>query len=310
MNEIFVNLKRFDVPKSAGGICPVDDPVSWIESIMKDSIEKELGGSDEFRLVYLLPESLIPPAVYVKNSYHVDKIKNLGIGAQGVHWEDVVEGGNFGAFTSSLPAAAAKNLGSQWVIVGHSEERKAKRQVMAAFLSAVETESEVTQRANAAVDQLINAEVINTLKAGMNVLLCIGESAVERGDGNFEEQKPRIKSVLKAQLLANLADVGDYLDGLKLVIGYEPIWAIGPGKTPPGEAYISFVSAFVKEVVKESLGMDVTVVYGGGLKEENAEMIAGIETIGGGLIALTRFSGDIGFDVVGLKGIIDKYLSY
>lgn len=308
MNEFFVNLKRFDVPKSAGGICPVDDPISWIESIIKDSIEMDLGGSDEFRLVYLLPESLIPPAVNVKNGFPVGKTKNLGIGAQGVHWEDVVEGGNFGAFTSSLPAAAARNLGSDWVIVGHSEERKAKRQVMAAFQSAVETESEVTRRANAAVDQLINAEVINTLDAGMNVLLCIGESAEERGEGSFEEQKPRIKEVLKSQLLANLADVENHIGGLKIVIGYEPIWAIGPRKTPPGEAYISFVSAFVIEVVKEALGMDVTVVYGGGLKEENAEMIAGINTIGGGLIALTRFSGDIGFDVVGLKGIINKYL--
>jgi len=310
MNEIFVNLKRFDVPKSAGGICPVDDPITWIESVIRDTVELGLGGNDEFHLVYLLPESLIPSAVKIKNTYLADKTKNLSIGAQGTHWEDISPGKNFGAFTTMLPAAAAKNLGCDWVIIGHSEERKAKRQIMAAFQPVVDTVPEVTQRANAAVDQLINAEVINTLNTGMNVLLCIGESAEERGTGNFEDQKPRIQSVLKAQLLANLANVGDYLDGLKLVIGYEPIWAIGPGKTPPGEEYISFVSAYIKDVVSSELGLDVSVVYGGGLKEENAEMIAGIETIDGGLIALTRFTGDIGFDVIGLKGIVIKYLSY
>jgi triosephosphate isomerase len=51
------------------------------------------------------------------------------------------------------------------------------------------------------------------------------------------------------------------------------------------------------------------VVYGGGLKEENAGMIAGIKMIDGGLVALTRFTGEIGFDVAGLRGIVDKYLA-
>lgn len=309
MNQIFVNLKRFDIPKSLGGICPQDNPVIWIDSIMQDTIEMELGSNDEFQLVYLLPEGFILSAMRARENYSVDKVKNLSIGVQGVHWDDVVSGKNFGAFTSSLPATAARNLGCEWVIVGHSEERKAKRQVMAAFQPAIETETEVSRQANKAVDQLVNTEVLNTLRAGMNVLLCIGESAEERGEGSFDEQKPRIQEVLKSQLIKNLAGVEKYLSHLNIVIGYEPIWAIGPGKNPPGEAYISFVSAFVKEVIKEILGMDVTVVYGGGLKEENAEMIAGIETIGGGLIALTRFSGDIGFDVAGLKGIIYKYLS-
>ena len=93
------------------------------------------------------------------------------------------------------------------------------------------------------------------------------------------------------------------------MIGYEPIWAIGPGKTPPGEAYVGFVSAYIKDVLRSELGMTCSVVYGGGLKEENAAMIAGIDTIDGGLVALTRFTGEIGFDVPGLKGIIDRYLA-
>jgi len=93
------------------------------------------------------------------------------------------------------------------------------------------------------------------------------------------------------------------------VIGYEPVWAIGPGKTPPGKEYISFVSSFIKEVIQDELGFDPVVVYGGGLKVENAGMLSSIETVGGGLVALTRFTGEIGFEVEGLKRIIEEYIS-
>jgi triosephosphate isomerase len=95
----------------------------------------------------------------------------------------------------------------------------------------------------------------------------------------------------------------------KIVIGYEPIWAIGPGKTPPGKEYIAFVSAFIQRVVRENFGAEIVVVYGGGLKEENAAMIASIETIGGGLVALTQFTGEIGFSVAQLSAIVAKYLA-
>ena len=80
-----------------------------------------------------------------------------------------------------------------------------------------------------------------------------------------------------------------------------------PGKVPPGREYIAFVSTLIQEVARERCGLDVSVVYGGGLKEENAAMIASIPTLGGGLVGLTRFTGEIGFEVEGLAGIIRKY---
>jgi triosephosphate isomerase len=308
MEEIYVNLKRFEVPRDKGGLCPTENPTEWISSVMKKSVQLGLGCIDNLLLVYLLPEGLIPAAINELQKYPSTDTQMIAVGCQGVHWEDIQPGKNFGAFTSSLPATAAKNLGSSWAIIGHSEERKAKLQVIETFETSIISNEKQRARATRAVDQMVRSEVGHALETGLNVLLCVGESAQEKGSGNFDDQQPRIESILKTQLLTDLEYMNEINGECKVVIGYEPIWAIGPGKTPPGEAYISFVSGFIKNVVKENFGLEVSVVYGGGLKEENATMISGIETIDGGLVALTRFTGEIGFDVDELKGIIDKYL--
>ena len=117
----------------------------------------------------------------------------------------------------------------------------------------------------------------------------------------------RVEAVLRAQLEAGLAGTASYIGDGKVVLGYEPVWAIGPGKTPPGRDYIAFVSQFIKRAVQEIAGHEALVVYGGGLKEENAGMVGSIATIDGGLVALTRFSGEIGFSVDELKTIVEKY---
>lgn len=309
MRHIFVNLKRFDIPRSAGGLCPIDDPAAWIETVIKDTLELGLGAHQNLRLVYLLPEGLILSAVHCLRGYSMDQIQGLSIGCQGVHWEDVQPGKNFGAFTTSLPAKAAANLGSQWAIIGHSEERRSKFQVLRAYEVGLEDDLEQRARANQAINHLIQAEVDCALSAGMKVLMCIGETAEERGSGDFEGQKTRIEEVLKTQIITGLQNAGKAVQEQRLAIGYEPVWAIGPGKTPPGKEYIAFVSSLVKQLVRDYTGAEIPVVYGGGLKEENAAMIASIETVDGGLVALTRFTGEIGFDVQELKGIVDKYLA-
>ena len=124
----------------------------------------------------------------------------------------------------------------------------------------------------------------------MNVLYCIGEKDTELD---------RWQEVLLEQLETGL----DGVDKSKVVIGYEPVWSIGPGKTPAGKDYIIKVARFIKEVTG---GIDV--VYGGGLKKDNADMLASIDEIDGGLIALTRFSGEIGFYPDEYLEIIGIYL--
>ncbi len=308
MTEIFINLKRFDVPKSLGGICPVENPKIWIESIIDESVKLGLGNLEDVNVTYLLPEALIIPAVEKLSAYPKEQTLNINIGCQGVYRENVKPGGNFGAFTTNLPAAAAKNMGCDWSIIGHSEERKDKLGIIETYEAINRGQQNFIEQAAETVDNLINQEVLCALEMSINVLLCIGETAKERGDGSFEEQKPRIQKVLKDQLKRGLKGITEYIPKNKIVIGYEPIWAIGPGKTPPGAEYISFVSSYVKTVVKEEFGFDPIVIYGGGLKEENASMISSIDTIGGGLVALTKFTGDIGFSVKDLEKIIEKYM--
>lgn len=307
MKEIFVNLKRFEVPRNLGGICPLDNPKKWIEWVMEESVRYGLGKLPDIRVTYLLPEALIISALEKLASYPAGEVRNLKVGCQGVFRENITPGGNFGAFTTNLPAAAARNLGCTWTIIGHSEERRDKMGIIEHYEPSFNDSVIARTKATQALNSIINEEVICALKAGLNVLLCVGETAAERGDESFAEQKPRIEAVLRWQLEIGLQGVEGKTGTQNIVIGYEPVWAIGPGKTPPGKDYISFVSTYIKAVVKEKFNFEPLVVYGGGLKEENAAMIAGIETIDGGLVALTKFTGDIGFEPEGLKNIIAKY---
>jgi triosephosphate isomerase len=307
MKYIFINLKRFDVPKSLGGLCPDENSKVWIQDVLDATIEMKLGAIADTKIAYLLPESLLIAAQEQMSNYSKEDVFNLSLGCQGNHWKDVEPGKNFGAFTSSLPAAAVRSIGVGWSIIGHSEERRDKQEVMHHYAPAIRENVELKVRSARAVDALINQEARAALNQDINVLLCIGESAEERGEGSFEEQQPRIKESLQHQLKNGLAGLSDFVLDDRFVIGYEPIWAIGPGKTPPGKEYIAFVSDFIKKSVKAMYGFIPPVVYGGGLKQENAGMMASIGTLDGGLVALTQFTGEIGFDVGQFREIVDTY---
>ena len=306
MKSIFINLKRFDVPKRLGGICLYDDPVKWTYDIIDKCIQFGIGMISDTRVVFLFPEAYLRFAHDRLNEHEPDKRSAISVGSQGVFRQDVSPEGNFGAFTTNLPAAALFNLGADWTIIGHSEERKDKLGVMIEYDDRIETGARKQSNANKAIGRIINQEVICALNAGINVLLCVGETMGEKGEGTFDEQKPRIGKVLREQLITALDSTNDFLDNRSLVIGYEPVWAIGPGKTPPGKEYISFVSKTIKDITKDIAKRLLPVIYGGGLKEENAEMIAKIDTLDGGLVALTKFTGDIAFEPEGLYLILKK----
>jgi len=300
MKRIFVNLKRFDVPESFGGICPMDNADKWIEWVIDESVNSDLGVLNGIEVIYILPEALLITAKNKLDEYDASKTKGIFLASQGVFRDDVKKGGNFGAFSCNLPSSAAKNIGCEWTMVGHSEERRDKIQIMSRV-------SEDVKKVKLAVDKMLNEEILCAIDRDLDVVLCVGETAEEKGTGSEDEQKQRVKGVLKQQLFVGLEGIKEYVGKRSFVIGYEPIWAIGPGKTPPDKDYISFVSKYIKDVVQEKYGFDIPVIYGGGLKEANAQMIASIHTINGGLVALTTFTIPPKFEPHALKNIINSY---
>ena len=276
MKHIYLNLKRFDTPVEYGGVnrlAPVRDWGAAVVNGTQEALRKYDPAKVEF--VQYLPEAHLLGAVGA-----LSEGSPVRIGSQGVYRMDTAVGGNFGAFTTNRTAHIVKAMGCASTLIGHCEERNDKKGVLA--------EAGVTD--TSAVNRLLNQEILRAQEAGLTVLYCIGETS---------EEQERWQEVLSEQLDVGLGGA----DKSKIVIGYEPVWSIGPGKTPAGKEYITKIARFVKE---RTGGMDV--VYGGGLKADNAAMLASIDEIDGGLIALTRFTGEIGFYPEEYLEIIRLYL--
>lgn len=276
MKHIYLNLKRFDVPCDMGGVNRIATLQDWGRYIVSET-QTTLSNYDkncvDFTMYFPEAHLLTAKAALTENS-------PVKLGCQSVYRQDVAVGGNFGAFTTNRPAAAMKALGCTSTIIGHCEERNDKAGIlMEAGITSTKT-----------INTLLNQEIKCAQAQGMHVLYCIGEKSEEQD--NWEE-------VLGEQLEVGLKDV----DLSKVVIAYEPIWSIGPGKTPADKEYITKIARFVKE---KTGGLDV--VYGGGLKQDNAKMLASIPEIDGGLIALTRFQGEIGYYPEEYLEIIKLYM--
>ena len=276
MKHIYLNLKRFDVPVELGGVnrlAPVKDWGAAVVSGTQEALRQYDPADVEF--VQYLPEAHLLSAAAARTEG-----SPVQLGSQGVYRMNTAVGGNFGAFTTNRPASIVKAMGCTSTLIGHCEERNDKKGILA--------EAGVTDAA--AVNRLLNQEIRCAQEAGLSVLYCIGETS---------EEQSQWEQVLGEQLDVGLAGV----DKSRVVIAYEPVWSIGPGKTPADKDYITKIARFVKE---RTGGMDV--VYGGGLKANNAAMLASIEEIDGGLIALTRFQGEIGFYPAEYLEIIRMYL--
>ena len=276
MKHIFLNLKRFDVPVAYGGVNRIAELKDWGGYIVRNT-QEALKRYDpaEVEFVQYFPEAHLLNAVAARCEG-----SPVEVGCQGVYRMNTAVGGNFGAFTTNRPVSAMKAMDVNYTIIGHCEERNDKMGILAEA-GVVDTK---------AVNRILNQEIKLAVANGMKVLYCIGEKDTELD---------RWDEVLREQLEIGL----DGVDKSQVVIGYEPIWSIGPGKTPAGRDYIQKIARFVKEVTGGT-----PVVYGGGLKVDNAEMLASIPEIDGGLIALTRFQGEIGFYPDEYIEIIRTYL--
>ena len=276
MKHIYLNLKLFDVPVSLGGVNRLAPVQEWGRTIVtgtQEALRKYDPRKVEF--IQFLPEAHLLQAVAA-----LTEDSPVQLGSQSVYRDNTAVGGNFGAFTTNRPASIVRAMGCKATLIGHCEERNDKKGILA--------EAGVSDMS--AVNRLLNKEIKCAINAGLKVIYCIGETS---------EEQPQWEQVLGEQLSVGL----DGVDKSKVVVAYEPVWSIGPGKTPAGKDYITKIARFVKE---QTGGMDV--VYGGGLKADNAAMLASIEEIDGGLIALTRFQGEIGFYPEEYLEIIRLYL--
>ena len=176
---------------------------------------------------------------------------NIHVGAENVHFE------KSGAFTGEISADMLTDLGVEYVVVGHSE----RRQYFA------ETDETVNKRAKAA------------LAGGLKPIICVGESLTQREQGVTEE-------LIRMQV--KIALNGVTADELKnVVIAYEPIWAIGTGKTATAdqaEEVCAQIRKVIGEVYGEAVAEATTVQYGGSMNAKNCEELLSKKDVDGGLI--------------------------
>ena len=165
----------------------------------------------------------------------------IRLGAQNIHWEES------GAYTGEISGSMLKELGSHYVIVGHSERRQYFGET----------------------DETANLRALTAQKHGITPILCVGESTSQRSAGETEK-------VIISQIKRGLVDI----DQSNLVIAYEPIWAIGTGDTcEPQEAN------HVISVIRSQLdNQNVPIQYGGSVKPDNIDAIMSQPEIDGALV--------------------------
>jgi len=175
----------------------------------------------------------------------------IGIGAQNLHFEDN------GAFTGEISGVMLKDLGVQYVIIGHSERR--------AYF--------------AETDEIVNKKVQAAFKHGLAPIVCVGEKLEEREAG-------RTKEVCKVQTEAALQGLSAEQAG-QTVIAYEPIWAIGTGKSSTAadaEDVIAYIRDIVKSGFDEATAQAVRIQYGGSVKPNNIAEYMAQPNIDGALV--------------------------
>lgn len=190
------------------------------------------------------------PFTLLKDLKLATKGTNIKIGAQNMHYE------NSGAFTGEVAPANLVEIGMDYVIIGHSERREYYGET----------------------DETCNKKVLKAIEVGIDPILCCGETLEER-----EADKTMDK--VKGQIVAGLAGVKAE-DLAKVVIAYEPIWAIGTGKTATAEQ-ANEVIAYIRQVVRDiygDLADQVRIQYGGSVKPANVAEIMGQSDIDGALV--------------------------
>lgn len=206
-----------------------------------------------------------PPFTSLAKAYSLTKKTNVILGAQNFHQDEK------GAHTGEISAAMLKDVGVEYVIVGHSERRKEFK----------ETNSVINKKIKAAVG------------VGLKVVFCVGESLNERNTN-------RTEAVLKAQIEQGLS--GLYENELdSIVVAYEPIWAIGTGVNATSKqisSSISLIRKIIKDMFSTKASKQTLVVYGGSVNKQNAKKIMSISVVDGVLVGGASLVAEDFFEII------------
>ena len=191
------------------------------------------------------------PFTSLAKAIEITKNSNIAVGAENVHWAEK------GAFTGEISAEMLAELGVKYVIIGHSERRQYFNET----------------------DETVNKRVKAALAAGLKPIICIGETLAEREGGKVEE-------VLVRQTTGAFTDI-DAKELKNIVIAYEPVWAIGTGKTATAQQAndtIKIVRDIIAKLYGKSEADKMRIQYGGSMNPKNAKELMAMEEIDGGLI--------------------------
>ncbi len=181
-----------------------------------------------------------PPSTLIRPMSKKLKKTNIEVGAQNCH-----EQNTYGAFTGSINSMMLKNVGAKYIIIGHSENRQVGE-----------------------TNKLINLKIKNTLKSGLKVIFCIGETLQEK-------RKKITKQVLTKQIKLGLNKIKNKKN---VIIAYEPVWSIGTGLIPKSNELFKTIN-FIKKKNKRN-----KVLYGGSVNPKNINELKSINNIDGYLI--------------------------
>ncbi|MCJ7507174.1 MAG: triose-phosphate isomerase [candidate division Zixibacteria bacterium] len=202
---------------------------------------------------------LCPPFTALPTVYSIIKDSNLQLGAQNMHWEKE------GAFTGEVSAEMLLAVGCRYVILGHSERRT--------YFSED--------------NQMINKKVKSAVKSGLIPIICVGEKLKEREKGNTE-------NVVKEHVSGAFQGLSKE-NATKTVIAYEPVWAIGTGKTATSkqanDVHI-FIRQLLSEIYDQKTAQDINVLYGGSVKPENSKELLAQSDIDGALVGGASLDAD------------------
>ena len=193
--------------------------------------------------------ALCVPAILIPAMVKAAKGSKIKIGAQNVHFAD------HGAYTGEISAEMLKDYGVKYVVIGHSERRQYFGET----------------------DETVNKRTLAALSAGLTPIVCVGELLEERENGSTE-------NVLTRQLTEGLKGVEDIT---KAVIAYEPVWAIGTGKTATDEQAqetIAFIRKKIGELFCPKCAEKIVIQYGGSMNAGNCKGLMAQPDIDGGLI--------------------------